>query len=104
MPAIIAGLSHLSGTTQDSYIFAIGTVAPEQPLRRPSPLECERLMGWEPGWTETGIDETGNIVVLSVSHRYKLCGNGAVANVVEWLGIRYLAAKSTIGEGTKDSW
>lgn len=94
MPAIIAGLSHLSGTTQDNYIFAIGTAAPEQPPRRPSPIECEVLMGWEPGWTETGVDESGSIVVLAVSQRYRLCGNGVVANVAQWFGERYVIAKA----------
>lgn len=50
-------------------------------------------MGWEPGWTETGLDESGNIVVLAVSHRYRLCGNGVVANVAQWFGEHYLMAK-----------
>jgi DNA (cytosine-5)-methyltransferase 1 len=42
-------------------------------IRRLTPTECERLMGLSDGWTEG----------VSMSQRYKLCGNGVVVNVVE---------------------
>lgn len=41
-------------------------------LRRLTPLECERLMGYPDGWTE-GLSDT---------QRYKTLGNGIVSNVV----------------------
>lgn len=41
-------------------------------IRRLTPLECERLMGWEDGWTE-GVSDT---------QRYKQCGNGIIAPMV----------------------
>lgn len=43
------------------------------PVRRLTPLECERLMGWSDSWTE-GVSDT---------QRYKQCGNGVVSNCVE---------------------
>lgn len=48
-------------------------------VRRLTPVECERLMGWPDGHTEpAGAD----------SHRYRLCGNGVVAPAAEWLAQR----------------
>ena len=41
-------------------------------IRRLTPLECERLMGWEDNWTE-GVSDT---------QRYKQCGNGIIAPMV----------------------
>jgi DNA (cytosine-5)-methyltransferase 1 len=39
-------------------------------VRYLTPLECERLMGWESNWTKYGIDENGNTVELSDNQRY----------------------------------
>ncbi len=52
-------------------------------IRRLTPLECERLMGWRDNWTKYGMDEKGNSVEISDSQRYKMCGNGVVSNVSE---------------------
>lgn len=41
-------------------------------IRRLTPLECERLMGWPDNWTE-GVSDT---------QRYKQCGNGIIAPMV----------------------
>jgi DNA (cytosine-5)-methyltransferase 1 len=46
MPALLAGLSHLTGTTQDGYVAKIHEVQGTMVVRRLTPLECERLMGW----------------------------------------------------------
>ncbi len=73
-------------------------------VRRLTPMECEMLMGWDQGWTEVGINDKGELVQMADTHRYRLCGNGVVANVAEWFGVRYLAAKSAIGEDPKDLW
>jgi hypothetical protein len=61
-------------------------------VRRLTPLECERLMGWGENHTLTGVEEDGKVFQLADSHRYRLCGNGVVANVSEWLGRRLVAA------------
>ena len=42
-------------------------------IRRLSPLECERLQGFEDGWTE-GVSD---------SQRYKTLGNAVTTNVIE---------------------
>lgn len=65
---------------------------PNLVVRRLTPLECELLMGWGPGWTAIGVNEDGAEVQMADSHRYKMCGNGVVANVAEWIGVRYLEA------------
>lgn len=57
-------------------------------VRRLTPLECERLMGWPDNYTLNGIDDDGNPVVLANTNRYRICGNGIVANVTQWIGER----------------
>jgi len=52
-------------------------------IRRLTPVECERLMGWKDNWTRYGIDEKGNKFELSDTQRYRLIGNGVVSNVVK---------------------
>lgn len=61
-------------------------------VRRLTPLECERLMGWEDSWTLYGLEEDGTPITMADTVRYKLCGNGVVANVTEWIGQRLALA------------
>jgi DNA (cytosine-5)-methyltransferase 1 len=53
-------------------------------VRRLTPTECERLMGWPDGWTAP------DGVRAPDSKRYAACGDGVVANVAEWIGRRIL--------------
>ena len=53
--------------TQDVHGIYNGTR-----IRRLTPKECERLMGWPDNWTE-GVSDT---------QRYKQCGNGIIAPMV----------------------
>jgi len=53
-------------------------------IRRLTPTECERLMGLPDGWTKYGNFD-GEIKEISDTQRYKLCGNGVVVNVVEYI-------------------
>ena len=48
-------------------------------IRRLTPLECERLMGFPDNWTGIGAD--GKLV--SDSQRYHQCGNAVCPNVIE---------------------
>jgi DNA (cytosine-5)-methyltransferase 1 len=48
--------------------------------RKLTPLECERLMGFEAGYTD-GFSNT---------QRYKMLGNSMVVPVVQWIGNRIL--------------
>jgi DNA (cytosine-5)-methyltransferase 1 len=56
-------------------------------VRRLTPLECERLMAFPDDWTR--YDSEGN--EIADSHRYRMCGNGVVATVAEWIGRRIMA-------------
>ena len=67
-------------------------------VRRLTPLECELLMGWDEGWTSIGIQEDGTEVKMADTHRYRMCGNGVVANVAEWFGLRYVQARNASGQ------
>jgi site-specific DNA-cytosine methylase len=55
-------------------------------VRRLTPLECERLMGWPDGWTATKADGTPQ----SDTHRYKQCGNGVASPVAQWIAQQLL--------------
>jgi site-specific DNA-cytosine methylase len=64
-----------AGTKQSTGVMT--TMA----VRRLTPLECERLMGWPDGWTATKADGTPQ----SDTHRYKQCGNGIASPVAQWI-------------------
>lgn len=53
-------------------------------IRRLTPIETERLMGLEDGWTSKGIID-GKEVDISDTQRYKMCGNGVVVNCVDYI-------------------
>lgn len=63
------------------------TLIPIGGVRRLTPLECERLMGWPDDHTRYTSDGTE----IADSHRYRMCGNGVVAPVAEWIGHRLVA-------------
>jgi DNA (cytosine-5)-methyltransferase 1 len=57
-------------------------------VRRLTPVECERLMGWDDAHTAYGVTEDGETVEMSDAARYRLCGNGVVAQCAEWVAQR----------------
>jgi hypothetical protein len=62
------------------------SVATEYAVRRLTPLECERLMGWPDDhtrWTDDGREQAD-------SHRYRQCGNGVATPVAAWIGSHLL--------------
>ena len=59
-----------------------GVCTPELVLRRLTPLECERLMGFPDGHTE--FDSNGK--KIADTNRYKMCGNAVASPVAEWIG------------------
>jgi site-specific DNA-cytosine methylase len=73
MPTLLAGMSHLTGTTQDGYIEKVNKMI--STVRRLTPTECERLQGFPDGWTEGQAD----------SSRYKQMGNAVAVPVVSWI-------------------
>jgi DNA (cytosine-5)-methyltransferase 1 len=60
----------------------IHAVATTMVVRRLTPLECERLMGWPDDHTRYKADGTEQ----ADTHRYKQCGNGVASPVAEWIG------------------
>jgi site-specific DNA-cytosine methylase len=50
-------------------------VRPKFPIRRLTPLECERLQGFPDNWTDINADST----------RYRQIGNAVAVPVVEWI-------------------
>jgi DNA (cytosine-5)-methyltransferase 1 len=56
----------------------------EAGVRRLTPRECERLMGWPDDWTRWTADGRE----IADSHRYRMAGNGVVATCAEWIGHR----------------
>jgi len=62
------------------------TICPTQAtVRRLTPMECERLMGWPDGWTDIPWNKKDH---APDSRRYAACGNGVVAPVAYWIGAR----------------
>ena len=60
---------------RDSSDFVAQPGHPTMAVRRLTPIECERLMGWPDNWTEGQAD----------THRYKQCGNGVASPVATWI-------------------
>jgi DNA (cytosine-5)-methyltransferase 1 len=56
-------------------------VATEMQVRRLTPIECERLMGWPDNHTLNRADGKTN----SDTTRYKMCGNGVASPVAQWI-------------------
>lgn len=55
-------------------------------VRRLTPTECERLMGWPDHWTV--LDDTDEPNPRPDGPRYAACGDGVVAPVAEWISRR----------------
>jgi DNA (cytosine-5)-methyltransferase 1 len=60
---------------RDSSDFIAQPASSTMAVRRLTPLECERLMGWPDDWTAGQSD----------THRYKQCGNGVASPVATWI-------------------
>jgi site-specific DNA-cytosine methylase len=56
-------------------------IAQPMAVRRLTPLECERLMGWPDDHTRFKADGTEQ----ADTHRYKQCGNGVASPVAKWV-------------------
>lgn len=56
--------------------------------RRLLPVECERLMGWDDGWTDVPDPKKKSRSNLKDSARYRICGNGVTRVHAQWIGWR----------------
>ena len=66
---------------RDSSDFIAQPAEPSMAVRRLTPLECERLMGWPDDHTRFKADGTEQ----ADTHRYKQCGNGVATPVAKWV-------------------
>lgn len=64
-----------AGTKQSTGVMA------DMIVRRLTPVECERLMGWPDNHTLYRADGKEN----SDTTRYKMCGNGVASPVAQWI-------------------
>ena len=64
-----------AGTKQSTGVMA------DMAVRRLTPVECERLMGWPDDHTRWAADGKEQ----SDTHRYKQCGNGVATPVARWI-------------------
>lgn len=65
-------------------------LVPSCGVRRLTPVECERLMGWPDDHTR--YDADGNELADTV--RYRMCGNGIAAPVAQWVAENLLSIGS----------
>ena len=69
-------------------------------IRRLTPIECERLQGFPDNWTEYGINENGDEVIMSDTQRYKQMGNAVTTNVIQAVGSQiHGSGKSEVKNG-----
>lgn len=61
-------------------------------VRRLTPLECERLMGFVDGWTDIPRKNKRPVD----GHRYKALGNSIAVNCMRWLGERMQLVEDTL--------
>ena len=73
-------LSALRPSPQSHHAQMFIAEQPTMAVRRLTPLECERLMGWPDDWTAGQSD----------THRYKQCGNGVASPVAQWIAQQLL--------------
>jgi DNA (cytosine-5)-methyltransferase 1 len=66
---------------RDSSDFIAQPAEPTMAVRRLTPLECERLMGWPDDHTRYKADGTEQ----ADTHRYRQCGNGVASPVAQWV-------------------
>ena len=77
-------------TTSDRHAVCYGTI-----IRRLTPLENERLMGFPDNYTRIPWD--GKPAEECPSElRYKACGNSMCVNVMRWLGMRIESTKGKV--------
>lgn len=89
------GWTNSTESCADGHLVPLQTVTPgydrgirvlqQATVRRLTPMECERLMGWPDGWTDVPWRKKD---VSPDSRRYAACGNGVVAPVAYWIGAR----------------
>ena len=81
--ATLRGFGHgWQGQQNSTHSVAVNENQEEtMQVRRLTPVECERLMGWPDNHTLHRADGKTN----SDTTRYKMCGNGVASPVAQWI-------------------
>ena len=90
-------ISSEGGVGKQTGLYEVG-----DRIRKLTPTECERLMGFPDGWTDHGISDT---------QRYKCLGNSVVVPVIEYIARQFdeqryeekLEKEATIAELERDA-
>lgn len=67
-------------------------IAHDMAVRRLTPVECERLMGWPDDHTAVGVNGP-----VKDTNRYKMCGNGVASPVATWIGKHLMRCRPNAG-------
>ena len=76
-----------TGGNNVPFVAAEPTKEDTMQVRRLTPIECERLMGWADNHTLPRADGKQN----ADTTRYKMCGNGVASPVAQWIGQHLMA-------------
>ncbi len=87
------------GTDEQAYTLDGTQGQAVNGVRRLTPRECERLMGWPDDFTRWAADGRE----IADSHRYRMAGNGVVAPVAEWIGRRLVAVDLSERQGVPNT-
>ena len=63
--------------------YGSNAVLENNKIRKLTPIECERLQSLQDGFTEKGLNENNEEVLISNTQRYKALGNGFNCKVIE---------------------
>lgn len=86
-PLLSENISLTLAGGNDQVLFETPTEKETMQVRRLTPTECERLMGWPDNHTLPRIDGKEN----ADTTRYKMCGNGVASPVAQWIGQHLMA-------------
>lgn len=105
---ITGGITHTLTTEGSVTEDGTGGGTPIVPMdeygvRRLSPTECERLQGYDDGWTEYGIKEDSDKIVQSDSQRYRQLGNSVAVPVVSWIAEGLVDVDRILAESPRTS-
>jgi DNA (cytosine-5)-methyltransferase 1 len=80
-------LAGYMGTGGNNTPMVVAPAQTTMAVRRLTPIECERLMGWPDNHTLNKSNGTKQ----SDTQRYKQCGNGIASPVAQWIGEQLVA-------------
>lgn len=86
-PLLSENISLTIAGGNDQVLFETPTEEDTMQVRRLTPVECERLMGWADNHTLYRADGKQN----ADTTRYKMCGNGVASPVAQWIGQHLMA-------------